>query len=180
MKPLLLCVALFLVLPLAPARAQENPQFYTDRFAKTLDVCPDVSLTAFDFKTAYVSDAGFRRSYSYAWRNKGAKPVVAFEIRVLRFNPFDEPLADLVTTIPGHDSGNFSPLAPGESDSDGVREGSDADLFTALAYVDKVRFADGTVWRADAATVDREEKKAMPALLPGAFMHRPKATTGTK
>jgi hypothetical protein len=137
----------------------DKPSSYPAHVARVLDVCPSVKLSSFDFTQGLNN-----RTYSAHWGNVSEKPVVAFELRVLRFNAFDEPLADFVHCVPGHNSGDFSPLEKGQTDDDAYGDKADADLFTALAYVSKVRFADGSVWRAAPSVIETEKQKALPSL----------------
>lgn len=160
MKTFLLVALLGLSFPVAVCADETTA--YPDRVGKVLDVGASVKLTRFSWSQELGNV--FTRSYSAEWSNKGEKAVAAFELRVLRFNPFDEALTDFVQVIPGTNSADYSPLAPRAIGGDGFNEKGDADVFTALAFVSKVRFADGSIWRAMPSTIEAEQKKVLPNL----------------
>lgn len=66
--------------------------------------------------------------------------------------------------ITGNNSGNWQPLAPGTSSSDGLIGFSDEPVFTAIVYVRAVRFVDGTVWTFNQGEVEKQIKAKLPAL----------------
>jgi hypothetical protein len=56
-----------------------------------------------------------------SWKNIGKQPVVAFEISILKYDPFDEPLIGSRWVVNGKDSADWQPLAPGKSGQDETR-----------------------------------------------------------
>lgn len=156
-------MALVAAAPLAPAHAQDGALFYSGDVAKKLGVCPFIRLTIFNINKSYVQGEGMRRDYTLTWSNNGKKGVVALEVRLLKFNPFNERLGDSAFIFPGHRGVNL-PLEPTESGSGRIRASFDKELFTALAYVSKIRFTDGMVWRASPAAVAAQIKVAVPSL----------------
>lgn len=151
---------------------------FTDRKAIVISTAPEaVELSGFTFANTYVR-SDFRLQRSLAWKNVGSKPITAFEVVTLYYDPFNRqvPGAGGRWQIPGHNSANYAPLAPGESDSDGTTSlfGSEY-AYTGVVYVRAVRFADGTVWYAKEADVLQKIKAAIPQLTEvGALIPEPR------
>jgi hypothetical protein len=99
------------------ARASEDlPMSYPGHVARVLDVCPFVKVSHFSWGQEF--NQTFKRLYAAQWANVGKKSVVAFELRVLRVTPFGESLPDFVQVVPGHNSGDYTPLQQNEHSTD--------------------------------------------------------------
>lgn len=155
--------ALMVLLGMPPdtASAQSIMNNYPDRVAHVLNLSPDIELSNFQFENAYVSRSSQFRQILH-WTNRGAQPIVAFEVVVLKFDPFDRPLIGSRWIVSGHNSANWRPLPPGASDDDGTLEPGSEEVFTAIAYVRRVRRADGTVWTIE----DTELREQLRMLAP--------------
>lgn len=149
-------------------------QNYPDRKAYVINICPHVEITNFSFGN---QDRDRRTQFvtNYSWRSTAQQPIVAFEIVMLKYDAFDERLIGTRFAVQGRNSVDWSPLAPGESSSDGGIGFRDEDVFTGIAYVRKVRLADGTVWRVDESKLLADLKKVAPAIRnPGNLAPDPK------
>jgi len=118
---------------------------FPDRKAYIANTCPFVELSGFSFENRY-ADRGMRFYQNISWRNIGKQSLIAFEIVVLKYDPFDRRLLGTRWTVTGKNSGDWRPLGPGESSKDGSIGYGDEEVFTAIAYVRSARLADGTVW----------------------------------
>jgi len=121
---------------------------FPDRKAYIVNACPYVELSEFSFENRY-SDRASRFFQNLSWKNVGEQPIVAFEIVILKYDPFNRRQIGTKWTVTGVDSANWSPLAPGESGKDGTLSYGDEEVFTSIAYVRHARLADGTIWSAD-------------------------------
>jgi hypothetical protein len=142
---------------LACACAAQPAQFnFADKKTILVDVCPFIQLSDFSIKN--YSDAS---NTELSWTNTGSQPVIAFEIVILRYDPFDRRMVGDRILVTGTDSANWKPLVPGARGSDGVRmRGSDT-TYTAVAYVRLARLADGTIWSVNDLKLASEIKKAI-------------------
>ena len=150
-------------------------QNYPDRKAYVINICPHVEITSFSFAN---QDRERRTQVvtNYSWRSTAQKPIVAFEIVMLKYDAFDERLIGTRFAVQGTNSVDWSPLPPGGSSSDRAFSFLDEDVFTGISYVRKVRLADGTVWRVDESKLLAELKKVAPAIRdPGSLAPDPKA-----
>ena len=136
------------LLTLTAMRVVAQDVNFPSRRALIVNNCPFIELSAFSFKNKY-SNGGFRLEQDLTWKNVGTQPVVAFEIVVLKYDPFNRRLVGTRWTVPGRNSGDWSPLAVGESNADGTIGLNDEKVLTAIAYIRNARLADGTVWTAD-------------------------------
>jgi hypothetical protein len=160
------CLTLSLVsATVGVAAANDYSQFnYPSRRAFAAHVCPHLVITSFSFGNTYAR-GGTQFASNYSWRNDGAKEIVAFEIAELKYDPFNRPLIGSRAIVPGHNSGSYSPLKPGEKASDGTISYGSEQTFTVICYVRHVRFADGTVWTVDDAALLKEVKRLVPDIL---------------
>ncbi len=148
-----LVLAIGLLAPTAtPVTAQDVN--FPSRRALIVNNCPFVELAGFSFKNKYAT-GGFRLEQDLTWKNIGTQPVVAFEIVVLKYDPFNRRLVGTRWTVPGRNSGDWNPLGVGQSSTDGTLGISDEKVLTAIAYIRHARLADGTVWTADDADLLR-------------------------
>jgi len=156
----------FLVLSAAVASAQtyDDDANYPTRRALVANVCPAIKIDKFTYGNKY-ADRVTRFNTDYEWSNPGDKDVVSFELVILKFDPFNRSLIASRTILPGHNSATYKPLKPGEKDADGTRSVGSEDVFTAVAYVRSVRFADGTVWQAALADVLKSIKTQLPDIV---------------
>jgi hypothetical protein len=146
------------------ANAAQN---YPDRKAYTINLCPHVEITNFNFANedrdrgrGLSTDTRFMSNYS--WKSTSQQPIVALEIVMLKYDAFDERLVGSRFIVQGTNSVNWSPLPPGQSSSDGSIGFRDEDVFTGIAYVRRVRLRDGTVWRVEESKLLQELKKVAP------------------
>jgi hypothetical protein len=139
---------------------------YPTRRALIADSCPHLKITAFSWGNGRDS-----RTYSdrfetkYAWENTGQKDILAFELCVLKYDPFNHSGIGSRCIFPGHNSAKYEPLKPGEKDDDGGSNYGSEETFTAICYVRSIRFADGTVWTVEPAALVGEIKKIAPDIL---------------
>jgi hypothetical protein len=118
---------------------------FPNRKAYIVNTCPFVELRSFSFENRY-ADRGNRFFQNMSWRNVGRQPLIAFEIVILKYDPFDRRLIGTRWTVTGKNSGDWRPLGPSESSQDGSIGYGDEEVFTAIAYVRAARLTDGTVW----------------------------------
>lgn len=125
------------------ARAQDSN--FPDRRALTVNSCPFIQLSDFSFRNHY-SNGATRFEQDISWKNTGTQPILAFEIVILKYDPFNRRLIGTRWTVTGKNSADWRPLGPNESNKDGTRGYGDEEVFTAIAYVRAARLADGTIW----------------------------------
>lgn len=164
--------ALFVLAPVllsGVAFGQKN-QDYLNRRQLIANVCPAVEITTFRFEREYKSNRGFVFTGSVSWKGLSDEPVTALEIVVLKYDPFNRSMLGNRLTFPGHNSANYVPLMKDETDSDGWSDYSE-DVFTGIAFVYNVRFANGTLWQAKDADIIAEIKKLAPDIVePGKIL----------
>jgi hypothetical protein len=141
-----LLLTLFVVALGCPAMAQQSN--FADRRSFIVNNCPHVELSDFSFENRY-ADRATRFYQNLSWKNVGAQPLVAFEVVVLKYDPFNRRLVGSRWTVTGKNSADWSTLGPGESSADGTISYGDEEVFTAIAYVRAARLADGTIWQAN-------------------------------
>lgn len=155
------CALTLLLLATVSARAQESN--FPDRKAIIVNNAPAVELSDFSYKNVYRNSA-MRFEQDMKWKNVSTQPITAFEIVVLKYDPFGRRLIGSRWTVTGKNSGDWSPLPVGESNGDGTRGYGDEEVFTAIAYVRHVRLADGTIWTANDMDLLSRLRKALPEL----------------
>lgn len=138
-----LCALLFST---SQVGAQVDRMNFKDRQAVIIDTAPGmVELSAFSFRNEF-ANSRFRLSTDLEWTNTSEKPITAFEIVVLRYDPFNRPIRSggrwLIT---GKNSGDWSPLMPKEKSGDGLNAFNNEPVLTSIAYVRAIRFSDGNV-----------------------------------
>jgi hypothetical protein len=165
--PRLGLILAFLCASVSLAAAGDYTEFnYPSRRALIADSCPHLKITDFSWGNGRDS-----RTYSaqfstkYAWENVGQKDIVAFELTILKYDPFNRPLIGTKAIFPGHNSAKYEPLKPSEKDEDGGTNYGSEETFTAICFVRNIRFSDGSVWTAEPATVMSEVKKIAPDIL---------------
>jgi len=158
-----------LIAAAGPAAAQgEN---YPDKKAITVNLCPYVELTSFQFSNEEPLQGRPRFEMRAYWKNIGTQPVIAFEIVVLKYDPFNRREMGTRWIVTGHDSANWKPLGPGETATDGTIGFGTEDTFTAIAYIRAARLANGEVWHVDTGKLREQVAKAAPFLRePGDLM----------
>jgi hypothetical protein len=114
-----------------------------------VNVCPFVELSNFSIES---EDGTDRFQQKMAWRNVGPKPLVAFEIAIVKYDPFDRRLLGSRWVVIGTNGEDRTPLKPGDASQDGLAGAGEGEVFTAIAYVRAARLSDGTIWRVN----DRE------------------------
>lgn len=136
---------------------------FADRKAIIVNICPHIELSEFSFANA---DAKGRTRFEQylSWKNIGTQAAVAIDLVILKYDAFDQRVIGTRWTVTGHDSVNWTPLAPGQSAKDGTLGYSAEEVFTAIAYVRSVRLADGTVWRVNENELAQNLKKVSPSI----------------
>jgi hypothetical protein len=145
--------------------AQSAPINFKNRQAIVINNAPtQIELSGFRFENEYRQSRD-RLVTNLSWKNTAATPITAFEIVILRYDPFNRPIRGGGRwMITGHNSANWSALMPGESSSDGLI-GFDSDaVMTSIVYVRAIRFEDGSVWNADISFVERAIRQQLPVL----------------
>jgi hypothetical protein len=127
-----------------------NSYNYPERKAFIVNHAPGFQITGF----AFCNRDGDRYSRGefieeLSWKNVGDTAIVAFELATVRFDPFNRKLVGSKAVFGGTNSANWKYLAPGESSTDGLLDSGPEHVYTAIAYVKAVRYADGRVWAFD-------------------------------
>ncbi|MBI3505490.1 MAG: hypothetical protein HY059_11670 [Proteobacteria bacterium] len=152
-------------IPKNVAVAQDNKLNFASRQAEIINNASNfIELSDFSFKNEF-DRSRTRLTTNLAWTNKSSQPIIAFEVVVLRYDPFNRPIRGggrwLIT---GTDSGNWTPLAPGARGSDGTF-GFDAEpVMTSVVFVRLIRFQDGTVWQFNEQQILQAVKQRLPAI----------------
>jgi hypothetical protein len=148
----------------APARMR--PPTHSDvnfnpRCAIQIQNAPrQIELSKFNFY-----NTGQRSRTDLTWKNVSDKSIIAFEIVILRYDPFNRPIhTGRRWLIPGRSSRDWSPLLPGQSSSDSLTKSRSETVLTAIAYVSAIRYVDGTVWQADIESAEKQIREKIPAL----------------
>lgn len=137
---------------------------YPNRRAVVADVCPHLKITSFTFQTVYERSMDRFKS-NYSWKNVGSQGIESFELIILKYDPFNDQLIGSKAIFPGHNSAKYSPLMPGEEDSDGGSNINSDAVYTAVAYIRSIRFTNGTIWRAAASDIVKSIRAQVPDLL---------------
>ena len=149
---------------------------FLDRVGHILSVCPHVELQ----KLAFGNEDRDRRTRfvtNLSWKNIGNKPLISFEIVLLKYDAFDQRLIGTRWTVEGKNSVDWRALAPGDIGSDGVIAYGSESVFTMIAYVRNARLGDGTVWHASDADVGAALRRVAPGIKePGSLRPDPKPT----
>jgi hypothetical protein len=143
------------VIAAAEAFAQSN---FPDRRAYIVNNCPHIQLSNFSFENRYV-DRATRFYQNLTWKNTGTQALAAFEVVVLKYDPFDRRMIGTRWTVTGKNSADWTPLAPGDSSTDGTIGYGDEEVFTAVVYVRAARLGDGSVWTANEGLLVNELRK---------------------
>jgi hypothetical protein len=135
---------------------------FPDKQAILLNNAPFLELSNFTFSNEY-RDRGFRLITELEWENTGDKPITAFEIVILSYDPFNRPVrSGGAWLITGTNSADWTPLEPGERNGDGLIGLAEEPVFTSIAFVRAARMSDGTVWKFDPNEVEEKVKAALP------------------
>jgi len=161
----LLAIAIALVFWGLPAQAQVDRMNFKDRQAIIIDNAASyIQLSGFAFKNEF-SNSRTRLTTDLSWTNVSDKPITAFEVVILEYDPFNRPLSNggrwLIT---GHNSGDWSPLMPGQTSSDGLIGYDDEPVLTSVVFVRAIRFQDGQVWNFDRSSVEKSIRQRLPVL----------------
>lgn len=148
-----------------PTYAQVGAMNFTNRQAVIINnAAAYLTLSDFKFENSYYN-RDTRLITNLKWSNTGDRAVTAFEVVTLYFDPFNRSMTNGGRwLIPGHDSANWNPLLPGESDGDGLIAFSEVKAFTAIVYVRAIRFEDGSVWNSNQSEVEQKIRASMPQL----------------
>jgi len=153
MKKTLVVLLALMVSTVALAQDQ-----YDSRRAIIVNVCPHVKLL--DFRWNII---GGERTNDFNWSGTSDSPVIAFEIVLVRFDPFNRQLISEGTIFPGHE--RSEPLKKDEHDSSGTKIRFSDNVYTQIAYVSNVRLADGTLWRANFDDVVKSIAAQVPDII---------------
>ena len=152
------------VFPAAAENLAEKQNYPSRKAIIINNAFPIITLKNFEFSNEY-RDRSTKLITTLYWTNSGEKDIVAFEVVVLYFDPFNRQMIQSGRWLnPGHDSANWTPLKPGESDGDATIGYAASDAFTALVYVRAVRLSDGTVWTSNQLQVEQRIKTLLPQL----------------
>jgi hypothetical protein len=157
-------VAAALLLPQL-AEAQVDKMNFPERQAVIINNADTyIQLRGFNFKNTF-DRSTTRLVTDLAWKNVSNKPITAFEVVILRYDPFNRPIAGGGTwMITGHNSGDWTPLQAGQSSEDGLLGYDTVPVLTAVAYVRAIRFQDGSVWTCDLKGVEKDIRAKLPVL----------------
>ncbi|MBI3881432.1 MAG: hypothetical protein HY301_15385, partial [Verrucomicrobia bacterium] len=144
-KFVLRLVALLSLIFLRIGVSAQDKENFADRKALIVSNCPLVELRYFNFKNQNVYGQGAVFELSVGWKNISEQPLVAFEICILEFDPFNRRLRETRWLVAGKDSSDWTPLEPGASGGDGLTSRGDETVFTGIAYVVAARLKDGTI-----------------------------------
>jgi GYF domain 2 len=143
--------------PRTPIRVLKlkNPPFpdketsnFPDSTPFIMNTCPYIELSDFSFGN-YFHEHNSRFKQHLAWTNIGTESVLAFEIVILKYDAFDQPLVGTRWVVTGRDSGDWGHFGPKQRSEDGTTGYGIEEVFTAIAYVRMARLGDGTVWQVD-------------------------------
>lgn len=163
-----IAVALMMMLAgagVASAQDMQTKMNFASRQAEVINNAPQlIELSGFKYSNVY-RNSSFRLTTDLAWTNRSSQPVLAFEVVILRYDPFNRPISGGGTwMINGKNSGDWSPLQPGEKSADGLIGYDSQPVMTSVAYVRAVRLADGTVWTANIPEVSKLIQSKLPQL----------------
>lgn len=149
-----------------PAFAQSGGTNFAGRKPVIINNAAEyLTLSDFSFENTY-RDRSTRFVRELKWSNTGSTPIIAFEVVMLFYDPFNRPISGSGGRwlVPGHNSADWSPLAPGQSDSDGLIGIREENAYFGVAYVRAIRFDDGTVWTSNQSEVERAIRAELPQL----------------
>src|SRR5882724_6545533 len=107
----------FLAVTLLAGLALAEELIPSSRRTFLVNICPFVELSNFSIESKKGTD---RFEQKVAWRNVGPKPLVAFEIVILKYDPFDRRLLASRWTVIGTNGEDRTPLQPGDASHDGL------------------------------------------------------------
>jgi hypothetical protein len=165
LKLLKAVVALAIVCFVAPALAQTEKMNFKNRQAVVINNAVGLlELNSFKFENSY-RQSRVRLQTDLSWTNVSDKPISAFEVVILRYDPFNRPIPGGGRwLIPGKNSGDWSSLMPKETSEDGLIGYDDEPVMTAIAYVRAIRFENGNIWTADTRKVEQAIRSRLPVL----------------
>ncbi len=158
-------IALALVCLAVPAFAQADKMNFKNRQAVIINNAVGLlELSGFRFENSY-NQSRFRLITNLKWTNVSSKPISAFEVVIMRYDPFNRPiLSGGRWLITGKDSGDWNSLMPKETSGDGLIAYDDEPIMTSIVYVRAIRFEEGTVWMADTKQVEQSIRSKLPVL----------------
>lgn len=123
-----------------------------------------LTLSDFKFENSF-RNSSIRLTTNLSWTNRSTQPIIAFEVVILRYDPFNRPIPGGGTwLITGKNSGDWGALLPDASSSDGLIGFDDEPVMTSVVYVRAIRFEDGTVWMANTNEVTKLIQTKLPQL----------------
>lgn len=162
---ILFCVAVVFLTLANYASAQVEKWNFPDRKAVIVNNASGyIELTNFSFRNQF-QGSSVRLFTDLGWKNSSSKPITAFEVVILEYDPFNRPISGggrwLIT---GHNSGDWTPLMPGQSSRDGLIGFGTEAVLTSVVYVWAIRFQDGSVWSCDLGAVEKAIHEKLPVL----------------
>jgi hypothetical protein len=138
---------------------QCNKDNYAERKAHILNLAPGLEITQYDF--CNVDGPRYENQFveKLSWRNTSSQDIVSYEYVTIKYDPFNRRLIGSKSIIGGTTSANWTPLRPDASSADGLIDRGTSHVYTGIAYVRAVRYADGKVWIADPAKVAEAVKR---------------------
>jgi hypothetical protein len=165
MRTIVQAIVLVLVGLSSPAHSQTAEMNFKDRQAIIINNVPQqIELRDFKFENKFVNTR-FELHTDLRWKNTSNKPITAFEIVILKYDPFNRFIPGGGRwMITGTDSANWAPLMPSQVSGDGIRGYSEEAVMTSLVYVRAIRYEDGGVWTADIPGVEAAIRQRLPVL----------------
>jgi hypothetical protein len=161
-----IAIAIILAAAGAHAFAQADKMNFGTRYAVIINNAIGlIELGDFKFENRPAQDR-HRFHTDLRWKNTSSKAITAFEVVILRFDPFNRPLYGSGRTwiITGTNSTDWSPLTPGKSSSGSLVGFHLETILTCVVYVRAIRFEDGSIWTADTPRVEQAIRQRAPAL----------------
>jgi hypothetical protein len=164
MRILMRAMPILLLMLTEQAYAQNEKINFRARQAIVINnAMQQIELSGFKFENQFRS--GVQLVTNLSWKNVSSKPITAFEVVILSYDPFNRPIPGSGTwMITGNNSGNWAPLMPGQSSADGLMGYGPEKVMTSIVYVRAIRFEDGGVWTADISAVEKDIRQKLPVL----------------
>lgn len=143
-----------------------------------LQSCPALELTSYewDLKEDRISE---RCRRYFGWKNTSEREIVAVQVIVLRFDPFNRSMLPM-RLIAGGAAGQNMLKVGASSFAVTYDLGFDVSEYTSIAFVSDVRFSDGSRWEFSEQSVLALLKKAAPELETPSSWRPPIRKDGTR
>lgn len=137
---------------------------FSQRRALVHNAAPMIEISSYRFCNSQGEGLKGQFIDSLSWKNTGNQPIVAFELLLLRFDPFDRPMKHRILTLPGRAAGGWQILDPGQQVQDSFADSGSQTVMTGIAVVRSVRLANGEVWQADAQVLQAALQTLAPQI----------------